>query len=90
LFYFDQRIRKEGFDIEWMMLQAGMLQAATPAVSSEAEPEMVTPAAIEGSQATAAASGASEGAEAPAPIEAGQPVYAPPTTVLESPEEGHA
>jgi hypothetical protein len=25
LFYFDQRIRKEGFDIEWMMQQAGML-----------------------------------------------------------------
>jgi hypothetical protein len=24
LFYFDQRIRKEGFDIEWMMQQAGM------------------------------------------------------------------
>jgi hypothetical protein len=25
LFYFDQRIRKEGFDIEWMMQAAGML-----------------------------------------------------------------
>lgn len=25
VFYFDQRIRKEGFDIEWMMQQAGML-----------------------------------------------------------------
>ena len=25
IFYFDQRIRKEGFDIEWMMQQAGML-----------------------------------------------------------------
>jgi hypothetical protein len=24
LFYYDQRIRKEGFDIEWMMQQAGM------------------------------------------------------------------
>lgn len=24
IFYFDQRIRKEGFDIEWMMQQAGM------------------------------------------------------------------
>lgn len=24
-FYYDQRIRKEGFDIEWMMRQAGML-----------------------------------------------------------------
>jgi len=27
LFYFDQRIRKEGFDIEWMMQQAGMVEA---------------------------------------------------------------
>jgi hypothetical protein len=32
LFYYDQRIRKEGFDIEWMMQQAGLTQpaAATP------------------------------------------------------------
>jgi len=28
LFYYDQRIRKEGFDIEWMMQQAGMTQPA--------------------------------------------------------------
>jgi hypothetical protein len=26
LFYYDQRIRKEGFDIEWMMQQAGMTE----------------------------------------------------------------
>lgn len=26
LFYYDQRIRKEGFDIEWMMQQAGLTQ----------------------------------------------------------------
>jgi hypothetical protein len=34
LFYFDQRIRSEGFDIEWMMHQVGMLvpppQESTP------------------------------------------------------------
>lgn len=30
LFYFDQRIRKEGFDIEWMMQQAGMMPASAP------------------------------------------------------------
>jgi len=30
LFYYDQRIRHEGFDIEWMMQRAGML-ALTPA-----------------------------------------------------------
>ena len=31
LFYFDQRIRKEGFDIEWMMHQAGMVAPPPPA-----------------------------------------------------------
>ena len=31
LFYYDQRIRKEGFDIEWMMRQAGMVAAPAPA-----------------------------------------------------------
>jgi hypothetical protein len=30
LFYYDQRIRKEGFDIEWLMRQAGMVQAPAP------------------------------------------------------------
>jgi hypothetical protein len=30
LFYYDQRIRKEGFDIEWMMRQAGMVAAPIP------------------------------------------------------------
>ena len=29
LFYYDQRIRKEGFDIEWMMQQAGLAQTAS-------------------------------------------------------------
>jgi hypothetical protein len=32
LFYYDQRIRKEGYDIEWMMQQAGLVvPAAVPA-----------------------------------------------------------
>jgi hypothetical protein len=31
LFYYDQRVRKEGYDIEWMMQAAGLLQAAAPA-----------------------------------------------------------
>lgn len=35
IFYFDQRIRKEGFDIEWMMHQAGMVPAAEPAPAPE-------------------------------------------------------
>lgn len=36
LFYFNQRIRKEGFDIEWMMLQAGMMPS--PAMAAQASP----------------------------------------------------
>jgi len=34
LFYYDQRVRKEGFDIEWMMLQAGMMETPTPALQA--------------------------------------------------------
>lgn len=30
LFYYDQRIRKEGFDIEWMMQRAGMVPETQP------------------------------------------------------------
>ncbi|HKD61450.1 MAG TPA: hypothetical protein VKB47_13395 [Terracidiphilus sp.] len=51
LFYFDQRIRKEGFDIEWMMQQAGWLTVPTPA----AAPAEVQSAAIEGTPVTATA-----------------------------------
>jgi hypothetical protein len=42
IFYFDQRIRKEGFDIEWMMQQAGMVVAPqpTPVPQAAAEPEV--------------------------------------------------
>jgi hypothetical protein len=36
LFYYDQRIRKEGFDIEWMMRQAGM--ADMPVVPPQPSP----------------------------------------------------
>ena len=34
LFYYDQRIRKEGFDIEWMMRQAGMVEAPAAALAT--------------------------------------------------------
>ena len=30
LFYYDQRIRQEGFDIEWMMLRAGLVAPPAP------------------------------------------------------------
>jgi hypothetical protein len=41
LFYYDQRMRKEGFDIEWMMEAAGMTAPAHPAetLPAEAPPE---------------------------------------------------
>lgn len=32
LFYYDQRVRKEGFDIEWMMQAAGLNSASEPAI----------------------------------------------------------
>jgi hypothetical protein len=41
LFYYDQRVRKEGFDIEWMMQAAGLntpVEAASVAVTIEPEP----------------------------------------------------
>jgi hypothetical protein len=37
LFYYDQRIRKEGFDIEWMMERAGMTQAPALAPAGQRE-----------------------------------------------------
>ena len=45
LFYYDQRIRKEGFDIEWMMQQAGMVPEAKPQPPSapEAAPWLSAP-----------------------------------------------
>ncbi|KAA6458722.1 hypothetical protein DYQ86_19430 [Acidobacteria bacterium AB60] len=35
LFYFDQRVRKEGYDIEWMMAAAGMAGAAPAGAGQE-------------------------------------------------------
>jgi hypothetical protein len=40
LFYYDQRVRKEGFDIEWMMEAAGM---TAPAPTAEAAPDALLP-----------------------------------------------
>jgi hypothetical protein len=35
LFYFDQRIRHEGFDIEWMMMRAGLVAPAAPQAGAQ-------------------------------------------------------
>lgn len=44
LFYYDQRIRKEGYDIEWMMQAAGMTVPVTlpPAQAATTEPPVWT------------------------------------------------
>ncbi len=51
LFYYDQRIRKEGFDIEWMMLSAGM---AAPKDSADAAfmPSPPSPEEISSTEST--------------------------------------
>jgi hypothetical protein len=46
LFYFDQRIRKEGYDIEWMMQQAGLTPPETapiPATDAPGFPPVTPP-----------------------------------------------
>jgi hypothetical protein len=48
LFYFDQRMRKEGFDIEWMMRRAGWLTVPPLEPAPPAPDEKVEAAAIEG------------------------------------------
>lgn len=37
LFYFDERVRREGFDIEWMMRKLAPAAASTPAISGGPE-----------------------------------------------------
>jgi hypothetical protein len=48
LIYYDQRIRKEGFDIEWMMQSAGMVESSmAPAQAAESVPEELAPVPVE-------------------------------------------
>ncbi len=37
LFYYDQRIRQEAFDIEWMMMRAGLIAPAMTPTQTEAQ-----------------------------------------------------
>ncbi len=70
LFYYDQRIRKEGYDIEWMMLQAGL-------APQQAESGFAAQAFVLGpSQPASAAPSSSDAPEISAPA-------APPDTVEE-------
>jgi hypothetical protein len=49
LFYYDQRVRKEGYDIEWMMQAAGL---TVPAPATEVPAADATPAATPATEAT--------------------------------------
>jgi hypothetical protein len=65
LFYYDQRIRKEGFDIEWMMQAAGLTPLAaepTQAAASEADSTLLAKAVPEVASTE------------PAPPQSGKPV----------------
>jgi hypothetical protein len=74
LFYFDSRIRKEGFDIEWMMQQAGLVYAV-PAPETAPAPMVIasaveeTAVAVPVETAVEAAAIADEGTLASAPVE---------------------
>lgn len=51
LFYFDQRVRKEGYDIEWMMQAAGLAQAASlDQAAGPGQAEVTAPAGSEAEQ----------------------------------------
>lgn len=41
LFYYDQRVRKEGFDVEWMMQAAGLTPESAPPQSGLAQVEQI-------------------------------------------------
>ena len=45
LFYYDQRVRKEGYDIEWLMEAAGLTQPAVELAAPAAEPPLAQPPA---------------------------------------------
>lgn len=48
LFYYDQRIRREGFDIEWMMRSAGMTESiSAPAAAEESTAVEAAPVPVE-------------------------------------------
>jgi hypothetical protein len=51
LFYYDQRVRKEGFDIEWMMLSAGMTTSADTGDAS-IMPAPPAPESLSGTEST--------------------------------------
>jgi len=73
LFYYDQRIRKEGFDIEWMMQAAGMTVPAPPAALDAPQPEQAAQAEQFALAANADADGLPEPTAPPDPPNPGSP-----------------
>ena len=65
LFYFDQRIRNEGFDIEWMMMRAGLVVPAPP--QPELQPWIAAQPVAGSAVATAAQDAASAESVLPPP-----------------------
>jgi hypothetical protein len=78
LFYYDQRIRKEGFDIEWMMEGAGMTASPPYQLLPASVPVSAEPT-LEAAQPDAEApSGPVEVADPPPPADLPPPEYLPP------------
>jgi uncharacterized membrane protein len=65
LFYYDQRVRKEGFDIEWMMEAAGMNAPAPPPESTSEAPPAAVPPEAEFNEPPATSAPGSESPAAP-------------------------
>jgi hypothetical protein len=74
LFYYDQRIRKEGFDIEWMMQAAGLTVPAPVAEPAAVAAEPTQAAASEADSTLLAKAVPEVASTEPAPPQSGKPV----------------
>jgi hypothetical protein len=79
LFYYDQRIRKEGFDIEWMMQAAGLTVPTPQPAAEPAEPWLALDPHLEPPPSTQP--------PAPAPPSPDEPT--PPVPLAQPPFEPH-
>ncbi len=83
LFYYDQRIRQEAFDIEWMMLRAGLVVPPQPQDGTQPEtPAVPVEANLAPEEAAIIASGEEPAAPAPDP--------APESALPDNPEPNSA
>ena len=74
LFYYDQRIRQEAFDIEWMMVRAGLVVPAQPQLAAQPWlPAVAVTAEPAETQAAPAASREGPSATAPNPAPGSNP-----------------